>query len=240
MRNREDLMEAKVCLDMLAAGRNPSTGEKFKSDSAINEIEICRSLMLASRVVDLVIKNGGRIDSDPAKRKKPFNLEEWECKLIRITDEPVGIAAFSNRVTHVLDSDMKRIPGLHITAWLEACGFLKTREWNDERMKVPTKAGEDLGITMVKKTTRDGRDYYKNLYNKEAQEFLVDHLDAIAGYQEQRKEAKKYGLDVDDIPVTGLKEDEPIPVKEKEIKNEKKEEKKTPTKKKKSTKKEKE
>ena len=118
----------------------------------------------------------------------------------------------------------------------------RRREWNDERMKVPTKAGEDLGITMVKKTTRDGRDYYKNLYNKEAQEFLVDHLDAIAGYQEQRKEAKKYGLDVDDIPVTGLKEDEPIPVKEKEIKNEKKEEKKeekkTPTKKKKSTKKE--
>lgn len=241
MINREELIEAKVCIDMLVAGKHPSTGEKCEEESLLNEVQVCRSLVLASDVMDLVIKNGGKIDSDPSRRKKPFKIEEWEKKLIKVSDEPIGIAAFSNRVTHILDLDMKRIPGLHMTAWLEACGFLKTREWNDERMKVPTKAGEDLGISMVKKSTRDGRDYYKNLYSKEAQEFLVDHLDAIANYQEKRRKAKKYGLDLDDLPVPELGSDEPVDLNSKatltDEKVEETEKKKTPNKKEKSSKK---
>lgn len=237
--NGEDLIEAKVCLERLAAGRHPSTGERRKEDTLLNEVDVCRSLMIAAYVMDQVIKNGGKIDGDSSRRKKPFHMDEWEKKLIRISPEPIGIAAFSNRITDVIDPDMKRIPGLHMTAWLEACGFLKTRELNDERIKIPTKAGEDLGIVMVKKTTRDGRDYYKNLYNEEAQNFLIDHLDAIVNYQEKRRKAKQYGLDPDDIPVSEAEPEEKDGL-EKEVKKavsqkENKKEKKTEEKKKESS-----
>lgn len=78
------------------------------------------------------------------------------------------------------DRDFKKIPPQTITNWLKKEGYL-TVEYCEEVKKestVPTEKGKALGIYTELRTYTNNT-YLIIIYNRNAQEFLVNNLKAI-------------------------------------------------------------
>ena len=91
-------------------------------------------------------------------------------------------------ISHLLDQihapaeglDIKKISPQTITGWLKAAGYL-TVEYCAEVHKestIPTEKGRALGIYTEVRTYGANR-YVTVIYNRQAQEFLVEHFEAI-------------------------------------------------------------
>ena len=91
-------------------------------------------------------------------------------------------------ISHLLDQihapvdgqDIKKISPQTITSWLKSAGYL-TVEFCDEvhqESTMPTEKGRALGIYSEIRTY-GARSYVTVIYNRQAQEFLVEHFEAI-------------------------------------------------------------
>ena len=77
-----------------------------------------------------------------------------------------------------------------ITNWLISIGALETRETSDGKsIKRPNERGQELGIFAEKRTGMNG-EYTVVVYNKAAQQFIVDNLEAIIASNENRSNKK--------------------------------------------------
>ena len=66
-----------------------------------------------------------------------------------------------------------------ITKWLLRSGFLaETEKSNGKHSKVPTEEGRKLGIYTEIRTGQNG-EYLAVLYDKKAQAFIIDNIEAI-------------------------------------------------------------
>ncbi|MGN0610851.1 MAG: hypothetical protein ACI4JI_03615 [Ruminiclostridium sp.] len=65
-----------------------------------------------------------------------------------------------------------------ITSWLINIGALVETEGPSGKKKEPTEQGKELGIYVERRTGLRG-DYDVVLYNQDAQQFIIDNLDAI-------------------------------------------------------------
>ena len=74
---------------------------------------------------------------------------------------------------------MQKLKTTSITAFLMQSGLLFEEESpNGSKNKRPTEAGKSLGITTTVRNGQNG-EYTAVIYSKEAQQFILDNLDAI-------------------------------------------------------------
>ena len=74
---------------------------------------------------------------------------------------------------------MQKLKTTSITAFLLQSGLLFEEESpNGSKNKRPTEAGRSLGITTTVRNGQNG-EYTAVIYSKEAQQFILDNLDAI-------------------------------------------------------------
>ena len=74
---------------------------------------------------------------------------------------------------------MKKISHRDLTKWLISLGMLKEVARSDgKNTKLPTEQGVAMGISTEQRTGQSGT-YTVTLYNKEAQAFVVDNLEAV-------------------------------------------------------------
>ena len=74
---------------------------------------------------------------------------------------------------------MQKLKTTSITAFLLQSGLLFEEESpNGSKNKRPTEAGRSLGITTTVRSGQNG-EYTAVIYSKEAQQFIMDNLDAI-------------------------------------------------------------
>ncbi len=170
---------SKIYLEKLSNGMDPFTGDDLPEDTVLNDVYLCRAFALAADVLDMFIKNGCKINASSKSERHPFRITEAQIENITISEEPVSITTIANRINKVLDSDVRHIQGFHIAAWLEIEGFLTTEVYKDKRNRIPTKEGESIGIT-AHLVDFQGREFYKNLYNVNAQAFVVANIHKIA------------------------------------------------------------
>ena len=180
MTELETMQHAKNYIDKLANGIDPITDEIIKDDSVINNVRISRCLFYVSNVLQDVINNGGVVGKTIKPQKISFSITEEQCAKILVTQEPVGVSIISKRIGEVLDENVKTLPATYISNWLVDNGYLTENIYSNKKHKVTTPKGEQLGIVTVDSVSREGVPYKKNVYDINAQKFIIENLNKIA------------------------------------------------------------
>ncbi len=180
MTELETMQHAKNYIDSLANGIDPLTGEIIKDDSVINNVRISRCLFYVSGVLRDVINNGGVAVKTAKPRKTAFSITDEQCSKIFISQDSVGIAVISKRIGEVLNENVKTLPAVQIADWLVKNGYLAENIYSGKKIKVATPEGKQLGILTVDATNSQGVPYKKNIYNANAQKFIISNLNKIA------------------------------------------------------------
>ena len=183
MEEKEILLRAKTYIDKLANGINPLDGEPVKDDDIVNNVRISRCLFYVSGVLQQVIENGVGVQKKHAK-KVEFFITQDAIERIEYSDTPLVLKEFVQRInTTINQEEVKTLPCVAYREWLQQAGLLAPTE---TYQVLPTETGAELGISLENRIGSKG-EYTVVVYNRNAQEFIVNHLQEIASFQIERK-----------------------------------------------------
>jgi hypothetical protein len=181
MTELEIMRHAKDYLDKLARGIDPLTGREVPEGEIINNVRISRCLFYVSDVLRQVIENGG-IQARAVKKseKAPFALSFEERARYPFGDWPATASVIAQRLNGLVDLNaVQKLKITSITAFLMQSGLLYEEvSPGGQRNKRPTEAGQALGISTAQRMGQNG-EYTAVVYSREAQQFVLDNLDAI-------------------------------------------------------------
>ena len=180
MEEMEKLLAAKKILESLANGVDPVTGSALAEDNCVNNLHVSRCLFYVTSVLEKVIDNGGSVGARIKKPKKLiFSISEEEKNVIEVSETPVLLSDFVERVNAHIDLNvMKKVSTKAFTDWMISNGILEEKFIGDKNRKFPTPLGNNLGIITESRQGLYGK-YTAILYQKSAQEFLLDNLEEI-------------------------------------------------------------
>ena len=181
MTDLEIMQHAKNYLDKLAQGIDPLTGQEVPEYDVINNVRISRCLFYVSDVLRQVIENGGiQVRTVKNSEKTPFTLSPDERERYPFGDWPATVSVIAQRFNELVNLEtMQKLKTTSITKFLLQSGLLFEEEGiNGSKNKRPTEAGQQLGISTAQRTGQNG-EYTAVVYDREAQQFILDNLDAI-------------------------------------------------------------
>lgn len=109
--------------------------------------------------------------------RDPLWLTQERIDAVAVIEEPISVNYLAEIINEQADfRTMQRTSGAKVNAWLLACGYLRT----EGACKVPTEAGERLGISCEQRTGRNGQILYISFYSTEAQRFVAQHINMIS------------------------------------------------------------
>ena len=187
LNDNQKLLKAKSYLDKLANGINPVTNEIVPESDTINNIHISRCLFYISDVLRNVIE--GNTHSPKKKSSKaPFSITAQQLAGYPFANEPITVTEITKNINALIDADeMKGLKTTSITNWLIEIGFLEyITDEKGKNHKFPTEKGTQLGILTQERLGMYGT-YKVVLYNSNAQQFILDNIDAIATYNTAKK-----------------------------------------------------
>lgn len=179
MEDMELLIRAKTYIDKLANGVNPITDEYVDESDVVNNVRISRCFFYVSDVLRRVIENGGSMKK-PKSKREPFRISDEALNKYEYSDEPISITRVVRRINELINqNEMKRLSYRTVTQWLIKVGMLGYSNGQYGNAKIsPTELGKEIGITIEKRISNSG-EYYATYYNRMAQEFIINHIDAI-------------------------------------------------------------
>lgn len=180
MADVEKLRKVKQCIDSLAEGLNPFTGQPLPEEDIVNDVRVSRSLFLASAFLQ------EQMQGTPAKKndkKQDFRLSLEERERVEFSSRPIPASELARRMNEAVGTqDCKKISYRQITDWLVEVGMLKLVEnAAGTQRRRPTDSGEKLGISVDNRVGQYGP-YQVVLYSEDAQHFIVDNVDAIMAF----------------------------------------------------------
>lgn len=180
MTELETMQRAKVYIDHLANGINPLDGQPLPDGDIVNNVRISRCLFYVSNVLQQVIQNGGTVEKRTKSPKQPFYLDAIGRSKFQISQKPIPITEIRERINRLIDVEtMLQLKHQSIISWLMNAGFLAEQPGFDGKMKkYPTEAGNGIGIQLEHRSGIHGN-YDVIVYSSQAQQFLLDNLDAI-------------------------------------------------------------
>ena len=175
----EIMAHAKSYIDSLAGGINPLNGEALPESDIVNQVRISRCLFYVSDVLRQVIENGG-IGKPSSPRMVPFSLTEEQLSRFEYSDSSLTASAILGRINALTeDTRMKKLTYRSVASVLEKEGLLARFTNSQGRMRrEPTEKGRMLGITMERRSGPNG-DYTVVVYDRNAQHFLISHMDQL-------------------------------------------------------------
>lgn len=168
---------AKDYIDDMANGINPFTKEEVNENDIVNNVKISRCLFYVSQVLGEVIANGG-VNRSTNPKQIDFNVDGIDTDEIEISDSPVTISVIAQRINNARPENMKKLKTIAISNWLVSINMLEVVTINNKNRKRVTSAGVDLGLTEEERLGQFGR-YFAVTYDKSAQQFIIDNLNAI-------------------------------------------------------------
>lgn len=182
--NLVDIERMNDSVTKLANGIDPTTDVKFSEDTILNNRLLQNLFNEISEVLEEILD--GRLIKTTYRRsyKELFHLE-YTDKLVSkiIFSEDVTISKFVYKINENINSDvMKKLRAMEITRWLVKEGYLEFKNGDDFDYKVATMQGNGIGITTVIKENTNGEPYSVNLYDANAQIFLLKNINRITGY----------------------------------------------------------
>ena len=188
----EKLQRAQSYMKMLADGVDPVSGVSVEEDSVVNNIRLSRCFFYVAEVLQKVIDNGGEVNRKRSVPKALFSITPEQIETIPTEDAGIPVTAIVGRINEsaLTDESEKGLSSTPVTNWLVGTGLLEIVFGKDGKSrKVPTEAGETMGIYTESRTGQYGM-YTIVLYNREAQRFLLDNLEAILEEYREEKMTK--------------------------------------------------
>lgn len=177
MTESEKIAYAKSFIDKLANGINPIDNTPVKEDDVVNNVRISRCLFYVSDILRQVVENGGV--SKTAKHLVPFSISSEQLLNFSYSDVPIAISENAKRINALINTDvMRKITYKDLTNWLLSVNLLIEETYGDKKIKRPTPQGNEMGITTEVRTGQKGT-YAVILYNKSAQQFIIDNLESV-------------------------------------------------------------
>lgn len=184
MTELEKVLYTKSFIDKLANGVNPLNDEPIPEGELLNNVRISRCMFYVSGILDGVCK---RIDTKPKKKnrnadKAPFLLTDEQIQNFDYAENGTYISYIIEQLNSFIDIEsMQRIKRRSVVEWLIAEGYLYIfDEQNGKIFKRPTQKGVELGLIEERRTRANGEAYWVVMYNKNAQEFIVENANYIA------------------------------------------------------------
>ena len=185
MTELEIMKRAQMYLDSLSKGIDPLTGQYVSRDDIVNNARIQKCFIYVCDILQKVIDNGG--DTALQKHKKPqddkafFSLTADEIDALLPTVEPLSASRLASVINELTDpAKMRKLTATAIVSWLVEAGLVtEIQEPDGKKRKVPTEAGEEIGIKEKEFFSAVGKRRYIT-YDKNAQQFIFDNLPSIA------------------------------------------------------------
>lgn len=180
MADVEKLRKVKQCIDSLAEGLNPFTGQPLPEQDIVNDVRVSRSLFWVSAFLQEQMQGTA---TKKNSKKQVFRLSLEERERVEFSSRPIPASELARRMNDVIGSqDCKRISYRQITDWLVEVGMLKlVGNAAGAQRRRPTDSGEKLGILVDNRMGQYGP-YQVVLYSEEAQRFIVDNIEAIVAF----------------------------------------------------------
>lgn len=179
MTELEMINRAKTYIDKLANGVNPLTDEPVSENDIVNNVRISRCFFYISDLLRRFAE-GGFPEAVKKGKKQPFIITEEQRKRFEFSETPISVSEIARRFNAAVNTEgavQMRYSG--ITFWLIESGLLSVDRREDGReVKLPTAAGMELGISQEVRSGANGS-YTVVVYNKNAQRYIVDNIDAI-------------------------------------------------------------
>lgn len=194
MTELEKMERAQMYLKKMTEGINPITDEYADENDTINNIRVSRCLFYISEILQKVIDNGGEVVkiSSSAKHGDFFITDEQRAKL-SIIPRPVTSKVIVDKINDITDENgCKKFAARWISEYFVSIGLLIQMEG----VKVVSDSGKEFGIITEDKVTQYGKPYTAIEYSPDAQQFIIDNIDAILDfarseqYREQTKRTK--------------------------------------------------
>ena len=178
MTELEKIEYAKSFIDKLANGINPLNDTIIKEDDIVNNVRLSRCFFYVSDILRQVIENGGTNKKKSGKLR--FELSTEELAKFPYSNSPITISEIAKRLNSLINNEsMRKISHRDLTNWLLSIGMLfEHSSFDGKTSKRPTEQGSNIGISTEVRTGQRG-EYTVVVYNKEAQAFIVDNLEAI-------------------------------------------------------------
>lgn len=186
MTELEKIAYAKLFIDKLANGINPIDDSTIPDNDVVNNVRLSRCFFYVSDILRQVIDNGGIKPVPMAKEKKvkklPYTLSPEQAEQFEYSDTPITATEIFNRIIAVGPQDgVKKFPKRNLTQWLLCLNLIEEIEINNTRIKRPTDSGKEIGILLEERQGQYGS-YYVILYNRDAQQFIIDNIEAILAF----------------------------------------------------------
>lgn len=181
MTELEKLQRAKMYIDKLVNGINPIDDAPASDSDIINNVRISRCLFYVSNILGQVIENNGIIGKTKTS-KKVFSVSAEDICKFSFSSTPIPVSEIAKRLNSVADlNTYHKLSHRTITSWLLEIGALEERNAADGKIiKRPTEQGNELGISAEKRMGMNG-EYVVVVYSREAQQFILDNIEAIVG-----------------------------------------------------------
>lgn len=185
MTELEKIQYTKSFVDQMANGVNPITGEPIPETDLLRQERISRCMQYVSNILQqTIIKTEAEQQREQVRRllsdRPSFALPYEKRKQILLFDSPVSVSQIVRQINdQIEDPNMRRLQSKQVTEWLAVTGMLAVK--NDQKgipIKYPTDKGKQIGITSEHRSAR-GETYLVAVYSREAQQFIIDNLDAI-------------------------------------------------------------
>lgn len=190
MTELEKIEYAKSFIDKLANGINPIDDSLIPDDDVVNNVRLSRCFFYVSDILRQVIENGGISPApqvqvvEKKSKKQPYYLLPEQAELFEYSNVPITATEIFNRIMAVGPQEgVKKLPKRNLTKWLLSLGLIEEVVVNETRIKRPTESGREIGISLEERWGQRGS-YYVVLYNRDAQQFIIDNIEAMLSFEE--------------------------------------------------------
>lgn len=188
----EKIAYARGYIEKLANGINPLNDQPVPDDDLLNNIRISRCLFYVSDLLRQVEEHGGIVGKSVKEKKTPFLLDYDDRLKFLFSETPIAVSEITNRINDLIDTEhMKKLSYKHILDWLiEIDALTVVTDTNGKSAKTPTTRGKTLGISTEQRQGQNGV-YTVIVYNREAQQFILDNLDAVVEVSKRSEKQEK-------------------------------------------------
>lgn len=195
MTELQKLERAKMYIEKMANGINPIDDTLVSDNDLINNVRISRCLFYVADILNEVLENGGVTPPEQIyiKTGSVFRLSEEEKSQLSPSDIPLSVKQITDNINSLKSEQASvKLKTTSTGKWLEQIGMLETvTDDFGKNKKIPTEDGKAIGIFTEMKISQMGYPYYPVLYNKNAQQFIYDNIDAVIEENNIKRKKKK-------------------------------------------------
>lgn len=178
----DKIKRAKMYIDKLANGKSPIDDSAIPESDIVNNVRVSRCLFYVSDILQQVIDNGGvRRKTIIKHEREDFSVTLEQLATFPYSDEPITVSEIAKRINEVanLSEYQRKVKGVDINNVLVNIGALEVIDrYDGKTRKLPTEVGKSIGIIAQERMGKFGP-YFAVLFTKEAQQFIVDNINAV-------------------------------------------------------------